>query len=378
MNLSSKTVDAVVIGGGIMGCATSYYLTKAGIKDVVLLERDVLLSGSTGRCAGGFRQQFPTIPECQLAKESIDMIKALNDNLENDFEYTEGGYLVLSYTKEHAIDAKVKIAMQNKLGINVRWMENNEISDMAPWLNADEGFLGAAFCPTDGVLNPFKFTFAYAEEFKKNGGTIMQHTNVTGIEIHNNSSYVIKTPQGNFNTGLLFNCTGAYSAEIGKMLGYEIPVIPLAREKIVTEPVNFFQPFLCNSPLHTLHFNQTKHGNFLMSCADLSIKQRSDLKNTWRFTQETASSVRRLVPSLGKIKIMRQWSGFYETTVDGKPFIGGIDDLKGFAQIVGFNGHGMMLAPAAGKAIVNYVLGKPVPEWFEAFNMNRLYSASTI
>jgi len=104
----------------------------------------------------------------------------------------------------------------------------------------------------------------------------------------------------------------------------------------------------------------------------MSIKQRHDLKNTWRFSQETADAVRRIVPALGKLKILRQWSGYYETTPDGKPLIGGIEGLKGYAMAVGFNGHGMMLAPAVGKAIVNYSLGESLPEWFEAFNIKRL------
>lgn len=372
MSSLSKTANAVVIGGGIMGCATAYYLEKAGISDVILLERDVICSGSTGRCAGGFRQQFPTIPECQLAKESVDILKTLEVELNSDIEYNEGGYLVLAYTEEQVIDAKEKISMQNKLGINVRWMEVDEISEMAPWLNKDEGFVGASYCPSDGILNPFKLTMAYADAFKKFGGTIMQYTNVEDITIEDNKGYIVHTNKGDIKTELLFNCTGAFSDKIGKMIGHNIPVIPLAREKIVTEPVKLFQPFLCHSPLHTVHFNQTQNGNFLMSCANLSIKQRSDLKNTWRFTQETADAVRRIVPALGKLKILRQWSGFYETTPDGKPFIGGIDGLKGYAMAVGFNGHGMMLAPAACKAIVKYVLDEPLPEWFEVFSINRM------
>ncbi len=372
MSALSKTADAVVIGGGIMGCATAYYLEKAGISNVILLERDVICSGSTGRCAGGFRQQFPTIPECQMAKESVDILKTLEEELDSDIEYNEGGYLVLAYTAEQEIDAKEKIAMQNKIGIDVGWLEVDEISNMAPWLNREEGFIGAAYCPSDGILNPFKLTMAYAEAFKKIGGTVMQHTDVVDITVQNNSKYTVHTKEEDISTDLLFNCTGAFSDKIGKMIGHDIPVIPLAREKIVTEPVKLFQSFLCHSPLHTVHFNQTRNGNFLMSCANMSIKQRGDLKNTWRFTRETADAVRRIVPVLGKLKILRQWSGFYETTPDGKPFIGGIDGLKGYAMAVGFNGHGMMLAPAVGKALVKHVLDQPLPEWFETFNINRL------
>ncbi|MDO5116326.1 MAG: FAD-dependent oxidoreductase [Synergistaceae bacterium] len=372
MALSVHTVDAVVVGGGIMGCATAYYLRRAGVSRVAVIERDSLCSGSTGRCAGGFRQQFPTVDECRLAKDSIGMIETLTDELGYDMEVRQGGYLVLSYTEEHAKDAKEKIAMQNGIGIPVRWMEVPEIESFAPWLNSDEGFVGAAFCPTDGTLNPFKMTYAYAKKFQNLGGEIYQHTEVKEIKALPGGGFKTVTTEGEFSSPLLFNCAGAYSAKIGDMLGHAIPIVPLAREKIITEPVKYFQPFLCNSPLHTLHFNQTEHGSFLMSCANMSIKQRGDLRNTWRFTQETADAVARLLPVLKKVRILRQWAGYYETTPDGKPFIGGIEGIKGFYQSAGYNGHGLMLAPAATKAIVDEALGNAVPQWYSAFNMARV------
>lgn len=365
-------VGAIVIGGGIMGCTAAYYLLKSGIRNVAVLERYSVCSGSTGRCAGGFRQQFPTIDECRLAKESVKIIEGIEDELGADVEFNQGGYLVLSYTEEHAKDAKKKIAMQQSIGIPVRWMEVPEIEQMAPWLNGDEGFLGAAWCPTDGTLNPFKMTFAYANKVKQLGGRIYQDTEVTGIDVLPSGGFTVHTANGDFGSELLFNCAGAFSAKIGGMLGREIPIVPLAREKIITEPVKFFQPFLCNSPLHTLHFNQTRHGSFLMSCQNMRLKQRSDLRNTWRFTEETADAVSRLLPVLRNVRILRQWAGYYETTKDGKPFIGGIEGLSGFWQTAGFNGHGLMLAPAASKALVNKALGKKVPEWFSAFDMARI------
>lgn len=373
MDRANNVVDAVVMGGGVMGCAAAYYLLEAGVKRVILVEKGAICSGSSGRCAGGFRQQFPTVPEVKLAMDSIKRMETLADELEADFEFRQGGYLVLSYTNEHAEGAKKTIAMQQGLGLPVVWKSPQEINTLAPWLNADEGFIGGAWCPTDGVLNPFKFTFAYAEACERLGGQIMAHNAVTNIIVEADGTYTVHTEQGEFHTEMLVNCTGAYSAKIGEMLGVEIPVVPLAREKIVTEPVKFFQPFLCNSPLHTLHFNQTNHGSFLMSCANMSIKQRGDFKNTWRFAQETADAVRRLVPALRKARILRQWAGYYETTKDGKPFIGRIEGLKNFVQTVGYNGHGLMLAPAAAQAVVNDLLGKPVPDWYDAFAMSRIY-----
>ena len=366
-----KTADAVVIGGGAMGTSVAYNLAKAGVKDVVLLEKSDICSGSTGRCAGGFRQQFPTRPEAHLGKDSIDILFQLEDELDCDFEFRPGGYLVLSYTEAHAENAKKEIAMQRELGIPVVWKTPSEIESLAPWLNQDEGFIGAAWCPTDGVLNPFKLTFGFARAFERLGGKIFEHCAVTGID-KTGTNYLIHTEDGDIAAGMLFNCTGAFAAKIGEMLDHPIPVVPLAREKIVTEPVKFFQPFLCNSPLHTLHFNQTNHGSFLMSCANMSIKQRGDLKNTWLFTQETADAVARLVPCLRKVKILRQWAGFYETTEDHKPFIGRVDGLDNYWQTLGYNGHGMMLAPAVSRAVVADMMGQPVPEWYSAFAMSRV------
>ena len=370
-----KTADAVVIGGGAIGAATAWYLEKYGVKKVILLERGEILSGSTGRCAGGFRHQFPTVPECLMAKDSLAKIAVLQEELNEDFEYNKGGYLVLSYTEKDAEEAKKKIAMQNQLGIRVRWMEPDEIEQMAPWINRSEGYLGAAWGPDDGMVNPFKFTLAFIHAFQRKGGMVFCHTPVVSIH-HHAGTFDVGTSSGSVNTPLLFNCTGAYSRRIGDMLGIDIPVTPLAREKIVTEPLKPLQPFLCNSPRHVLHFNQTKNGNFLMSCANLSIRQRTDLKNTWLFAQETAEAVRRLVPALGKVKILRQWAGFYETTPDGKPLIGSFDGLDGYEMAVGFNGHGMMMAPGAGSAIVKQALGEPVPDWFDSFPTTR-FAAET-
>ncbi len=372
MVVKRQTAQAVIIGGGVMGLATAYYLAKNGMQDVVVVEKNTVCSGSSGRCAGGFRQQFPTVPEVQMAMDSVKLLETLEDELDYEFEFRQGGYLVLSYNEEHAAQAKKTMAMQQEVGLGVEWKNHSQIVDMAPWLNTDEGFTGAAWCPTDGVVNPFKMVFAYEHAFTRLGGKVYPHNEVKNITRIADDNFIVHTDKHEIFCSMLINCTGAFGKRIGAMLGVNIPVVPMAREKIITERVKFFQPFLCHSPLHTLHFNQTQCGSFLMSCANLHIKQRDDLKNTWRFTHETASAVGRLVPALKNIKIVRQWAGFYEATPDGQPYLGKIDGLKNYYQNLGYNGHGLMLAPSAGSALAAQILGNEVPVWYDTFAMNRL------
>lgn len=370
--MKKNSAQTVIIGGGVMGLATAYYLAKNGMKDLVVIEKNTVCSGSSGRCAGGFRQQFPTVPEVQMAMDSIKLLEKLEAELEAEFEFRQGGYLVLSYDDDHATKTQETMAMQQSLGLDVVWKSHSQIASMAPWLNTEEGFIGGAFCQTDGVLNPFKMVSAYEKAFLRLGGKVYSNSEVKKITKLVDDSFIVHTDEHNISCSILINCCGAFGKRIGEMLGIDVPVVPLAREKIVTEPVKFFQPFLCHSPLHTLHFNQTSHGSFLMSCANMAIKQRGDLKNTWRFTHETALAVSRLLPALSKVKIVRQWAGFYETTPDGQPFIGKVNGLKNYYQNLGYNGHGLMLAPASGLAVAADILGLEVPSWYSTFAMDRL------
>lgn len=366
-----KTFDAIVIGGGIVGSATAYYLERAGIEKVAMIERGGLCDGSTGKCAGGFRQQFPTVSECMLAMQSCKIMSSLSEELGEDIEFNQGGYLTLAYTEEQMKIAKEKISMHRDLGIDVSWLDVQEIRSMAPWLNEKEGFLGASFCQTDGVVNSVKMSLAYARAAKNYGCELHLYSEATGIKVNSDRTFTIYTSNNNFNTKLLYICTGAYSAKIGRMLGFEIPVVPLAREKMITAPIEFFQPFLCVSPFHELHFNQTPNGSFYMSCGKNLIK-RSEPSITHAFAQATRSAIARLVPKLAQVNIICHWSGLYETTPDGKPFIGKISKYEGLHIAAGFNGHGLMLAPAAAKELVSCSLGKKAPEWFDSFNIMRL------
>lgn len=368
MVISKKIADAVVIGGGIMGCSAAYYLLKAGVRDVILVERGELCAGSTGKCAGGVRQRFPSLPETLLAKESLEILANVSKELSADVEYRKGGYLDLIYTHEEEKIAKDQMAWQRGLGIDIEWLTVEKIKKFAPWLNEEDGFRGAVYCPSDGMLNPIKLTKAYALAINRMNGDFRLYTSVTNIT-RKESEFKINTTNGEIVSKLLVNCTGTYAPDIGEMIGYKIPIKAVTREKLLTESVDFIQSFLCNSLLHKMHFNQLDNGCFMMGCATTN---NTNMQTTKNFKDVTVSAFSSLVPNLSKIKIIRHWAGYYENTPDGKPFIGGINGINGYGHSIGFNGHGLMLAPAATKACVQYLLNQKTPEWFSTFDIARL------
>ncbi|MCK4512359.1 FAD-binding oxidoreductase, partial [bacterium] len=155
--------DCVIIGGGIIGAAVAYYLAKGGMTNCVLLESEYLSSGATGRCGGGIRQQWSTEPNAQLAMDSVRIFKTLEEELNADIEFLQGGYLVLAYTDEDVEQFHKNFELQRRLGLDVEILEPREItSRVVKQLNTD-GVRMATYCPSDASANPFLATKAYAD-----------------------------------------------------------------------------------------------------------------------------------------------------------------------------------------------------------------------
>ena len=172
-----KTADVVIIGGGISGCATAYFLAKKGVKNVLLIEKGYLASGSTGRCGAGIRQQWGTELNCMISKHSCDFFENANEELqyEGDIEFKQGGYLLVSSTEREHEQFIKNIEVQNRMGIHSKLLTLEEAKEIVPFLNT-EGLISAAFHEKDGHLNPFHTTQAFADAAKRLGATIMTHT----------------------------------------------------------------------------------------------------------------------------------------------------------------------------------------------------------
>jgi len=360
-----KTADIVIIGGGITGVSIGYFLLKHGAKNVVILERDYLAAGATGRCGAGIRQQWGSPLNCIMSKFSCEFFETAIDELEfnGDIEFHQGGYMMLVTTEKELMQTKENIILQNSLGIDTKLLTPQEAKAFAPLLNTD-GLLAAALHQRDGHLNPFLTTRAFAEAFQRLGGTIYTDTTVTSIHVENGCISKVDTNRGNIVTNVVVNAAGGYVQQIADMVGVKLPLYSQRHNILVTEPVErVLSPMLMSFSLN-FYCQQTPHGSFLMgrTCPD----QPRDLRITAdsRFPVAMAKTITKVIPALANLRMLRQWAGLYNMSPDKHPIYDQVPDINGFYLSAGYSGHGFMMAPATGKSMAELILGlRPTLPW---------------
>jgi sarcosine oxidase subunit beta len=363
--------DAIIIGGGILGVATAYELAKLGMTNVCVLERHYLASGSTGRCGGGFRQQWSTEANTRLAMNSVARLENIDEELGYKTEFFQGGYLILAHNEDEEKQFEKNVKMQRKLGLNVEMVDPAEAKNIVPFLNS-ELIKKATWCPKDGHINPFLLTQAYANAAKRLGVEIHLWTNVTGIMKKSNTFFVMTENQENYEAPLLFNCAGGFSRAIGEMLNVEIPVDPYRHEILVTEPVErLWDPMVISFGIG-LYARQEMSGGVVMGMGDPNEPVGTYVGSSMHFMYEMSKRFTRLFPKLDKLRIVRQWAGLYEMTADAQPILGPIEEIDNFIQACGFSGHGLMLAPAVSQLLAEMVVKNSTSEVINSLNIQRL------
>ncbi len=360
----------IVIGAGIVGCSIAYHLAKFGENNVLVLEKSYISSGSTGRCAGGIRQQWSSPHNVLLAMRSVKLFERLHEETGFDIEYKQGGYLILSYDEKEAVQFEENVKMQRKLGLNVELLTPTQVKKRFPYVNV-ENVLLATFCQTDGHANPHLANFAYAHAAKRLGVTMMTHTEVVGIEA-TGSKFRVYTSKGEFESQILVNAAGAYAGHVASMVGLNLPVESYRHQIMVTEPVkNFVDPMLISFS-GNFYVRQTKHGHFIMGQGDKDEKPGLNYNVTFGFEKSLAKKMCFLLPFMRKIRIVRHWSGHYNMSPDAQPIIGESPQIANFYYAVGFSGHGFMLAPAVGEALAEKILfGQPRHVSISELNVDR-------
>lgn len=343
-----------IIGAGIVGSSIAYHLAKFGENDVVVFEKSYISSGSTGRCAGGIRQQWSSPNNVLLAMRSVKLFERLSEETGVDIEYKQGGYLVLSYDEGEAKQFEENVKMQRSLGLNVELLSPQQVKKRFEYVNVDEVLL-ATFCQTDGHANPHLANFAYVRSARKLGVTILTHTAVLGVEV-GTTWFTLHTDKGKFKARVLVNAAGAYSGHVASMVGLKFPVESYRHQILVTESVkNFVDPMIISFS-GNFYVRQTKHGQFIMGQGDKDEKPGLNYNVTFRFEKDLAMKMCSLLPFMRKLRVVRHWSGHYNMSPDAQPIIGESPQLPNFYYAVGFSGHGFMLAPAVGEALAEKIL----------------------
>src|SRR2546430_13871949 len=217
-----ESADVVIAGGGIMGCALAYQLAKRSV-DVVLLERETLGSQSTGKCAGGVRQQFSMEANVRLQRLSVRLFEDFEQETGHPADLRQLGYLVLLTLPQQVEDFRRNMERWHRAGLaEARWVDPSEAARMVPVLNVDD-VLGCTFCPTDGIASPADVTSGYASAARRLGARLKEGVEVIGIDVAGGRVQGVRTSAGDIATRLLFNCAGAWASPIGRVVGVEVP-----------------------------------------------------------------------------------------------------------------------------------------------------------
>ncbi|HIE47879.1 TPA: FAD-binding oxidoreductase [Candidatus Bipolaricaulota bacterium] len=364
------SADVVIIGAGVTGAALAYELARRGIRDVLVLERAFPCSGATGRCGGGIRQQFTTPHNIRLAMESVKRYETLSEELGVDIEFIQGGYLILAETEREREAQRQAVALQNELGLPSRLLTPREAKEVLPLLD-ETTIVGATYCPTDAHANPFRVVEGYLARARERGVALEKFTPVVNLEVKGGRIVRVRTCRGDVVPGVVVNAAGAWSGEIARMAGVELPNRPIRHEIAITEPVEFFMEVMVISIHNGIYFSQTVEGQIIGGIGDPEEKPGYDVSSSLGFLRRYARELLRYVPALGQLAVLRQWAGLYDVTPDAQPILGPTPGLENLIQANGYSGHGFMIAPKVAELLADYIEKDVVSEELACLSLSR-------
>ena len=352
-----KTAEVVIIGGGIIGCATAYYLAKQG-RDVIVLEgSDHIGNGGSSRNGGGVRQSGRDVRELPLVMYGIkNLWPKLSEELEVDCEYHQDGNLRLGKSEKHReILTKLANSAQG-VGLDVRMIDGEEVRQINPYLS-DEVFC-ASWCPTDGHANPLTTTLGYYKMARKMGVTFISGEPVRGLAVAKGKIRKVITPNNVYEGENVLVAAGLDSRDILTSVGIDIPMTNSLLECLVTEA----QPHMFDQMLGTaeadFYGHQTKHGSFVFggsSGLERYNKDNGMVSNNSKTAPCICRGIMKYFPDLKNAKIVRTWAGWMDASADGVPSIGKVDEIPGLYVACAFNGHGFGIAPAVGEQLAKLI-----------------------
>ena len=350
--------SVVVVGGGVVGLATAYELARAGVRDVVLLDRDALGAGSTCRAAGGVRAMFSDPVNITLGARSLETFRDFPARFGQEIDFAEVGYLFLLSTPAAVADFEAAVARQNSLGVPSRMVDVAEARRLSP-LVATDGLLAAAYSPTDGHCTPESVVLGYAAAARRAGAVLLPRCAATGIDVDGGRVTAVRTDAGTIRTGTVVCAAGAWSAEVGAWAGVDLPVTPLRRQVLVTEPVPGLDP---HTPFTidfdtSFYFHREGQG-LLMGMSDPDETPGFRLTRSDAWLPRLGAAIERRAPALAGVGVASGWAGLYEMTPDHNALIGRAEDVGGFLYATGFSGHGFLMGPAVGEVVRDLYLGR--------------------
>lgn len=353
--------DVIIVGGGIIGCAAAYYLTKKGCSVLVLEGSKDIGNGGSSRNGGGVRQSGRDPRELPLAMYGIkNLWPTLSEELEVDCEYHQDGNLRLGKTEKHLEILQGLTDRAKACGLDVRMIDGDEVRAINPYLS-DE-VIGASWCPTDGHANPLTTTLGYYKMARRLGARFITEEPVAALRKIKGHLRQVITKDNVYEGDTVILAAGLGSREIAATVGIDIPMQPAMLEALVTEA----QPPMFDQMLGTaeadFYGHQTKHGSFVFggtSGLEGFTKDNHTPVTSSISAPSTCRGIIKYFPVLRDAKIVRTWAGWMDLCADKVPVISTVSEVPGLILACGFSGHGFGIAPAVGTVLSQLALHEP-------------------
>lgn len=362
--------QVVVIGAGAIGLAISNELTKLGVTDVLVMDKDSLVKGATGRNGGGVRAQWTSEENIVLAQRSIAAFKRFAGETGHNVFLRQGGYLFLTRSEAQLQALAKAAAFQNTHGVRTRVIDLDDARSIVPGLNT-AGCVGATFNPDDAVLFPWPLVWGWKDASASRGAEVVTQVAATGLRTSGGKVTHVETSAGPIACDWVVNAAGAWSRELARWVGIDLPVKPERHEILVSEPLKpFLDPMLVDLS-NGYYINQDMRGE-LVGGLGTHTEESMDWTSSLEFMREFAKTTVKLLPRLGQVRVLRQWAGSYDKTPDAKPILGVVETgPANLVQANGFSGHGMMISPMVGLLVAQLIAGRKTDLDLRPFALER-------
>ena len=352
------TADVVIIGGGVVGCSILFNLGRLGITDAVLLEKDVLGAGSTGRSQAICRMHYSNPVTVQMAWESLGIFTHFDEVVGGESGFVETGYLVVVHDEDRP-GLERNVAMGYSLGIDTMLVTAADLRDLAPMVSVSENE-ALGWEPRSGYADPYMVTTSYASKAREMGAEIILRSPATSIEIAGGRVRAVITTEGRVETPVAVVAAGPWSkGELAK-IGVDVPLVPVRHQvATVTRPVD-------QIPTHPTVGDIAQSFSFRPDGASMTMMgfgddDEADVETYNQgvdmdvMADASARLVRRM-PAMSESYFRGGWSGLFTTTPDWHPILDQVPGIEGLYVAIGFSGHGFKLSPMIGLTMAELIV----------------------
>ena len=364
----------VIIGAGVHGLATAYYLAaNHGIHNIAVLDQAYVGGGGSGRNTAIVRSNYLTPEGVRFYDRSVRLYESLAAELNFNVMFSQRGHLTLAHNDGSLRTMRWRAEVNKLEGVDSEVIGPDEVKRLVPFMDVSPEtrypILGALYHPPGGTVRHDAVNWGYARGADAHGVQIHQNTEVLGIDVEDGRVRGVRTTRGPVSAPIVVNCTAGWSSLVSELAGVRLPIITHPLQAAVTEPVKMFLPTVVVSGTLHVYVSQTDRGELVFGASTDPYPSYS-MRGSLEFTEELAGHVLELMPSIAKLRLLRQWAGLCDMTPDFSPIMG-VTPVDGFLVDVGWGTYGFKAGPVAGEAMAELIATGRTPDIIASFDLAR-------